>query len=128
MTLPRRLTGRLSAHEEEAVRPVRHPGDLIRVTAGALILAASAAAAGRGTVGRFEADLFRLINDLPSMLTVPLMVVMQAGSLAAGFIAPGLPPFAPSPAGQPGRLAPGLVAHRPPAWPPRQGVQTLLRS
>jgi serine/threonine protein kinase len=31
------LSRRLAASEEEAARPVRHPGDLIRVTAGALI-------------------------------------------------------------------------------------------
>src|SRR5580704_9826065 len=84
------LSRRLAASEEEAARPVRHPGDLIRVTAGALILAASAAVAGRSTAARSEVDLFRLINDLPSALTVPLVVVMQAGTLAAVFVAAGL--------------------------------------
>jgi len=63
------LSRRLAVSEEEAARPVRHPGDLIRVTAGALILAASAAVAGRSTAARSEVDLFRLINDLPSVLT-----------------------------------------------------------
>jgi hypothetical protein len=51
------VSARLAASEAEAVRPVRHPG------------------------------LFRLINDLPSVLIVPLVVVMQAGSLAAVFVA-----------------------------------------
>ena len=84
------LSRRLAVSEEEAARPVRHPGDLIRVTAGALILAASAAVAGRSTAAHSEVDLFRLINDLPSVLTVLLVVVMQAGTLAAVFVAAGL--------------------------------------
>jgi hypothetical protein len=55
------LSTRLAASEEEADRPVRHPG------------------------------LFGLINDLPSVLIVPLVVVMQAGSLAAVFVAGACP-------------------------------------
>jgi undecaprenyl-diphosphatase len=113
---------RLAGSEEEADRPVRHPGDLIRVTIGVLVLAASAAVAGQGTAPRFEVDLFRLVNDLPSVLTVPLVVVMQAGTLAAVFVAAGL-----ALAARRWRLARDLAASGTLAWLAAKGVKAFVR-
>ena len=53
----------------------------------------------------------RTINDLPSVLTVPLVVVMQAGTLAAVFVAAGL-----ALAARRWRLALDLVASATLAW------------
>jgi uncharacterized membrane protein YbhN (UPF0104 family)/membrane-associated phospholipid phosphatase/tRNA A-37 threonylcarbamoyl transferase component Bud32 len=61
----------------------RHPGDLARVVLGLTVLAGSTVLARRGDVGTLETDVFRLINHFPESLTVPLMVVMQAGSYGA---------------------------------------------
>lgn len=61
----------------------RHPGDIVRVVGGAVVFAAGAALAHEGDVGTGERDLFRLVNDLPKAFEVPLMVVMQAGTLGA---------------------------------------------
>lgn len=63
-------------------QPVRHPGDLLRVLLGIFTLVPSGIAARGGYPGRFEENLFRLINDLPAMLAAPLGVVMQLGSIA----------------------------------------------
>jgi undecaprenyl-diphosphatase len=95
---------------------------LIRVTIGVLVLAASAAVAGQGTAPRFEVDLFRLVNDLPSVLTVPLVVVMQAGTLAAVFVAAGL-----ALAARRWRLARDLAASGTLAWLAAKGVKAFVR-
>ena len=75
------LARRSAARERRAIR--RHPGDVLRVVVGGIILATSGAVAATDRVGTFEADLFRLINHLPSQLEVPLIAIMQAGSLGA---------------------------------------------
>jgi glycosyltransferase 2 family protein len=61
----------------------RHPADVLRAGLGALALVGTGIAARRKGLGRAEADAFRLVNDLPAALEKPLVVVMQAGSLAA---------------------------------------------
>ena len=61
----------------------RHPGDFVRVGLGALALMATGIAARRERMARAEADVFRLVNDLPAVLEKPLVAVMQAGSLGA---------------------------------------------
>ena len=61
----------------------RHPGDVLRVLAGGLVVAAGALAAHYGHVFAFDANLFRLVNQLPDGPGRPLLVVMQLGSLAA---------------------------------------------
>jgi uncharacterized membrane protein YbhN (UPF0104 family)/membrane-associated phospholipid phosphatase len=61
----------------------RHPGDVLRVVVGGALVAASAAIASTERVGALERDLFRLINQLPSALEVPLITVMQVGAIAA---------------------------------------------
>ena len=59
--------------------PRRHPGDVIRVVAGAAIFGGGTVVARRG-LDRFETDLFRVVNDLPDVLAPVLVAVMQLGS------------------------------------------------
>jgi glycosyltransferase 2 family protein len=61
----------------------RHPGDVLRVLVGGLVVAAGALAAHRGHVFAFDANLFRLVNQLPDALGRPLLVMMQLGAVAA---------------------------------------------
>jgi hypothetical protein len=61
----------------------RHPGDVLRVLVGGLVVAVGGLAARHGHVFAFDADLFRLVNQLPDALGGPLLVVMQLGALAA---------------------------------------------
>ena len=77
--------GRQSRRPSTRERPAteRHPGDVVRMVVGAAVVAASAAIANTDRVGTFEHDLFRVFNHLPSQLEVPIIAVMQAGSLAA---------------------------------------------
>jgi undecaprenyl-diphosphatase len=69
---------------------MRHPGDLFRVLLGSIALAGSAVVVLGGQVGRFEANLFRLVNDLPAALALPLMGIMQAGAFPAVPVVAGL--------------------------------------
>jgi len=61
----------------------RHPGDVLRVLAGSLVAAAGALAAHCGHVFAFDANLFRLVNQLPDVLGQPLLVAMQLGVVGA---------------------------------------------
>jgi uncharacterized membrane protein YbhN (UPF0104 family)/membrane-associated phospholipid phosphatase len=61
----------------------KHVGDLLRVVLGTSIVIGTSILAYRGEVSVFEADLFRLINHLPSGIGILLQIVMEAGSLAA---------------------------------------------
>jgi glycosyltransferase 2 family protein len=65
----------------------RHPGDAVRLVAAAAVLAASTATVHAQRVGVLETDVFRLVNDLPSVLFPLVWVVMQAGNLLAGMVA-----------------------------------------
>jgi uncharacterized membrane protein YbhN (UPF0104 family)/membrane-associated phospholipid phosphatase len=62
---------------------VRHPGDVLRALLGSVTLAISGIAASRAHPGRFEVNLFRLVNDLPEALAGVLGAIVQLGSLAA---------------------------------------------
>jgi uncharacterized membrane protein YbhN (UPF0104 family)/membrane-associated phospholipid phosphatase len=64
---------------------VRHPGDVLRVVLGALILLATMTAIHQDRIGVREANLFRLINDLalPSWTRWPVWGVMQLGVIGA---------------------------------------------
>jgi glycosyltransferase 2 family protein len=53
------------------------------VLVGALVVVAGGMAARHGHVFALDADLFRLVNQLPDTLGRPLLAVMQLGSLAA---------------------------------------------
>jgi glycosyltransferase 2 family protein len=61
----------------------RHPGDVLRVLVGGLVVVAGGLAARRGHVFAFDANLFRLVNQLPDGLGRPLLVVMQLGAVVA---------------------------------------------
>jgi glycosyltransferase 2 family protein len=61
----------------------RHPGDVLRVLVGVLVVTAGALAARHGHVFAFDANLFRLVNQLPDALGRPLLAAMQLGALAA---------------------------------------------
>jgi glycosyltransferase 2 family protein len=61
----------------------RHPGDVLRVVVGGLVVVAGGLAARHGHVFAFDANLFRLVNQLPDALGRPLLAVMQLGALAA---------------------------------------------
>jgi len=65
----------------------RHPGDAVRLVAAVAVLAASTAVVQTDRVGLLETDVFRLVNDLPTMLFPLVWVVMQAGNLLAGMAA-----------------------------------------
>jgi uncharacterized membrane protein YbhN (UPF0104 family)/membrane-associated phospholipid phosphatase/tRNA A-37 threonylcarbamoyl transferase component Bud32 len=62
----------------------RHPGDVLRVVLGAVLIAITALAARDAGVSGFERDLFHTVNDLPDGLRVPLDAVMLLGTLGAG--------------------------------------------
>jgi uncharacterized membrane protein YbhN (UPF0104 family)/membrane-associated phospholipid phosphatase len=64
---------------------VRHPGDVLRVVLGALILLATMTAIHRQRIGVRETDVFRLVNDLalPGWTKWPVWGVMQLGVIGA---------------------------------------------
>jgi uncharacterized membrane protein YbhN (UPF0104 family)/membrane-associated phospholipid phosphatase len=64
---------------------VRHPGDVLRVVLGALILFATMTAIHQDRIGVRETDVFRLINDLalPGWTWPPIWLVMQLGVIGA---------------------------------------------
>ena len=104
-----------------ALRPVRHPGDLVRVAAGGALLAAGAAVARQGRLSNLETDVFRLVNHLPATLEGPLQAVMQAGSLAAVPVA-GLAALA---VRKP-RLGRDLVLSGTGAWVAAKALKTIV--
>ena len=61
----------------------RHPGDVLRVLVGGLVVAAGALAAHQGHVFALDANLFRLVNQLPDALGRPLLAAVQLGAVAA---------------------------------------------
>ena len=77
------LRGDTRAALERGV-PHRHPADLFRLVAGATGFAIATVIALRSGVSVFERDLFRLVDDLPSLVEPPLTIVMQAGNV--GFV------------------------------------------
>jgi glycosyltransferase 2 family protein len=87
--LVERTAGRLAGGA--AGRPAwvlpRHPGDAVRLAVAVAVLAASTAVVQTDRVGVLETDVFRLVNDLPTMLFPLVWVVMQAGNLLAGMAA-----------------------------------------
>jgi glycosyltransferase 2 family protein len=63
----------------------RHPGDVLRLVLGALILLATMTAIHQHRIGVRETNVFRLINDLalPSWTKWPIWGVMQLGVIGA---------------------------------------------
>jgi uncharacterized membrane protein YbhN (UPF0104 family)/membrane-associated phospholipid phosphatase len=70
----------------------RHPGDVLRVVLGALLLLATMSAIHQHRIGVREANLFRLINDLalPDWTRWPVWGVMQLGVIGAVPLVAGL--------------------------------------
>jgi undecaprenyl-diphosphatase len=94
---------------------------VLRVLVGSLVVTAGALAARHGHVFAFDADLFRLVNQLPGALGGPLLVVMQLGALAA---VPALAAVAL--AGRRPRLARDLVLSGGLAWVLARVVKDLV--
>jgi undecaprenyl-diphosphatase len=68
----------------------RHPGDVVRVAVGLLLVVGCSLLASLESLSGVETGLFHAINSLPSWLYGPLWLVMQSGSLAAVFVAAAL--------------------------------------
>jgi undecaprenyl-diphosphatase len=60
--------------------PQRHSTDLVRVVLGLAVLGIGFLLAQRGQLSLFERDLFRLVNDLPSIVYPLVWLVMQLGN------------------------------------------------
>ena len=97
----------------------RHPGDAIRVALGLFVLLIAWSSVRDRRVGLTEADLFQLVNQLPSFFVWPFETVMQLGTVwaIAGTTAIAL-------AARRLRLARDLVVSGPVAW----GVAHWLKS
>ncbi len=93
------------------MRALRHPGDLLRVALGAAALLTTLAVVRSRREGRLEADVFRLVNDLPHALDAPLRAAMQAGTFAVVPVAATAALLARRP-----RLARDLAAAGSTAW------------
>jgi membrane-associated phospholipid phosphatase len=61
--------------------------DAARLGASTAVAVASSAVARTRVVNPAEDDVFRLVNGLPQRLELPTLIVMQAGSLPAVFVA-----------------------------------------
>ncbi len=79
------VAARMSAKRSRAQAYVRHPGDVLRVVLGTLILVATMTAIRQDRIGVRETNVFRLINDLalPSWTKWPVWLVMQLGVIGA---------------------------------------------
>lgn len=74
--------------ERRSAAVYRHPGDLVRVGLGIAVLGLAFLVARRGELSVFEVDVFRLFNDLPALIYVPVWLVMQLGNgIAIGILA-----------------------------------------
>ena len=69
---------------------VRHPGDVVRVALGAVVVIGCSLVASAESVSGVETGLLHAINSLPSWLFGPLWVVMQLGALGAVFVVAAL--------------------------------------
>ncbi|GAA4753875.1 hypothetical protein GCM10023328_41520 [Modestobacter marinus] len=82
--LPRRQTPAAELPAAPAPpRPQRHVGDLVRVGLGLAVLGTGFLIARRGEISLVERDLFRLVNDLPTLLLPVIWLVMQMGNVVA---------------------------------------------
>jgi uncharacterized protein (TIRG00374 family) len=81
-----------SARRPPAPAYVRHPGDVLRLVLGALILLATISAIHQHRIGVRETDVFRVINDLalPGWTWPGVWLVMQLGVIGAVPLVVGL--------------------------------------
>jgi hypothetical protein len=70
---------------------VRHPGDLVRLVIGGVLLTLCSWVASLEGISPFERSVFYAVNGLPSWLFGPLWVIMELGSLAAVFVVAAVP-------------------------------------
>lgn len=110
-----------SAAGVAAGRSYRHPGDVGRVLGGLALVAGLGLFAAGGRVVRAEADVFRLVNDLPDALSGPLWLVMQVGWVGAVPLATGIAALA-----RRRRLAVDLAAGGLGAWLAAKAVKLLF--
>ncbi len=68
----------------------RHPADLVRLGLGVAVFGAGAAVARMNAPTAVEIDAFRLVNDLPGGLRIPVETVMQLGTFGAVVVAVAL--------------------------------------
>jgi undecaprenyl-diphosphatase len=76
--------------DRERTSYTRHPGDVVRVAVGLVLVAACSVVASVESVSGVETGLFHAINSLPSWLYGPLWLVMQLGSMSAIFVVAAL--------------------------------------
>jgi undecaprenyl-diphosphatase len=74
----------------EDIDYTRHPGDVVRLILGALLLAACSLVAAITRVTSFEGSLFHTINSLPGWLYRFFWLVMQLGTFGAIFVLAGI--------------------------------------
>jgi undecaprenyl-diphosphatase len=68
----------------------RHPGDVVRIVVGSILVTACALIASITRITSFETALFHLINSLPSWLYRFFWLVMQLGTYGAIFVMAGV--------------------------------------
>jgi uncharacterized protein (TIRG00374 family) len=83
---------RASASRPPAPAYVRHPGDVLRLVLGVLLLLATMSAIHQHRIGVRETDVFRVINDLalPGWTWPGIWLVMQLGVIGAVPLVVGL--------------------------------------
>ena len=69
-----------------AERPSEYPGDFVRLGLAAGLFFLTSLAIRRDELSALERDVFRLINDLPGWLLVPVGVVQQLGTRFAPIV------------------------------------------
>jgi undecaprenyl-diphosphatase len=72
------------------VPSTRHPGDVVRLGLGSIVLAGCTLIAADTRVTSFETAVFHVFNSLPGWLYRFLWVVMQLGSFGAVFVLAGM--------------------------------------
>jgi undecaprenyl-diphosphatase len=65
---------------------VRHPGDVVRLVVGSIVLAGCSMIASLARLTSFETALFHVVNSLPSWLYRFFWLVMQLGTIGAVFV------------------------------------------
>lgn len=99
----------------------RHPGDIARIVVGITVLLIAVLAVQRSRLTLFEEDLFRLVNDLPGVISPLVMVVMQGGNVFASLAVAGA-----ALAARARRLAVDVALAGPLAWIAAKGVKALI--
>jgi undecaprenyl-diphosphatase len=70
--------------------PLRRTADAVRLTVAVALFGVCAIVAAAGPVSAVEADLFRALNGLPDSWRLPIVALMQLGTLAAAAVVAAL--------------------------------------